>query len=220
MQLELARNAGKAGSLAPVMQFVGAAHEIVRRSLASARESIWDMRSHILESRDLVGALRTVAEQLRGGMDCAITVRVEGRPRRLAPALENNLLRIGQEAVSNALKHARPRLIELEFFFAPEGVRLVVSDDGPGFDPAAAEPASSHFGLRGMRERMAKINGTLNVGRREGGGGGSRFASKPPNRLEYPGQNWVPHEQEKRSCNPRDAGGGPSHVPDGTRGVD
>jgi signal transduction histidine kinase len=88
----------------------------------------------------------------------------------LAPAIENNLLRIGQEAVSNALKHARANVIEIDLWFEDSAVRLVVRDDGVGFEPAAAEAAGGHFGLRGMRERVAQLSGKLSVGPGPGGG--------------------------------------------------
>lgn len=170
MQLELAKNSAKSGATEAVARFLAAAHQIVRRCLVEARESIWDMRSHILEKNDLAGALRTVAEQLCGGTDCAIRMNVRGKARRLAPNIENNLLRIGQEAVSNALKHARPRTIELEISFAASAVSLVVADDGPGFEATSESAAGEHFGLRGMRERVAQMNGVLRLGARAGGG--------------------------------------------------
>ncbi len=173
VQLELAKNSAKSGRSEPIMPHLGAAHQIVRQCLTEARESIWNMRSHILEKHDLAGALRSVAEQLSAGLECDIRTRVVGKPRRLAPTLENNLLRIGQEAVSNALKHARPRVIGLELSFAGSSVGLVVTDDGPGFDPTLVSAASSHFGLRGMRERAAQINGKLQIGR--GADGGTRL---------------------------------------------
>lgn len=170
MQLELARNSAKTGLVETVRPHLSAAHDIVRKCLAEARESIWNMRSHILERTDLPGALRTVALQLSAGLGCEIRLQVQGRPRRLAPMIENNLLRIGQESVSNALKHARPRVISLELTYGEPTVRLVVIDDGPGFDPALAEAASSHFGLRGMRERVGQMNGIFRLGRSFAGG--------------------------------------------------
>lgn len=169
MQLELAKNAAKSGAAGSAMPFLTAAHEIVRQCLAEARESIWDMRSHILEKQDLAGALRSVAEQLRGGGACEIRSTTRGTPRRLAPAVENNLLRIGQEAVSNALKHARPNFVEVALDYEPMGARLVVTNDGEAFDPAWVEGTNRHFGLRGMRERVAQMNGQLHVGRDEAG---------------------------------------------------
>ncbi len=170
MQLELAKNSAKSGAVEPVLPFLAAAHAIVRQSLAAARESIWDMRSHILERTDLAGALRTVAEQLRGGLECAVRVEVQGRARRLAPTVENNLLRIGQEAVSNALKHARAEAIEIVLTFEDARVRLVVADNGCGFDPQRGGDRGSHFGLQGMRERAQRMNAVLQVGPNPGGG--------------------------------------------------
>jgi signal transduction histidine kinase len=113
-----------------------------------------------------------VAEQLGAGVDCRISPRVEGRPRRLAPMIENNLLRIGQEAVANALKHARARNIGIAISFAEPTVRLVIEDDGAGFEPAETAAPGEHFGLRGMRERVAQMSGRLTVGR--GAQGGTR----------------------------------------------
>lgn len=169
MQMELARNAAKTGAVEAVMPHVTTAHGIVRGCLAETRESIWDMRSHILEKTDLIGALRSVAEQMSAGSGCAIRTEVRGRPRRLSPMIENNLLRIGQEAVSNALKHARARSIDVELEFAAARVVLVVRDDGQGFDASAPGPAG-HFGLRGMQERVAQIGGELRIRRADQGG--------------------------------------------------
>lgn len=170
MQLELAKNATKAGKADAVGPFLNAAHQIVRHCLASARESIWDMRSHVLERHELVSAVRLVAEQLRGGMTCEIRTRVQGRPRRLPPNVENSLLRIGQEAVSNALKHAHPRLIELDFSYQDSVVSMAVADDGPGITAMKSDETDSRFGLRGMRERVARMNGQLTIGPRAEGG--------------------------------------------------
>lgn len=169
MQMELAKNSAKAGTVEDVMPHLVTAHGIVRSCLAEARESIWDMRSHILEKTDLLGALRLVAEQMSAGRGCTIRTHAHGKPRRVAPVIENHLLRIGQEAVSNALKHAQARTIELEITFEATSVRLVVCDDGRGFDPAP-ERADGHFGLRGMKERVEQMQGELRIRRGDGGG--------------------------------------------------
>lgn len=169
MQMELARNSAKDGTVEEVMPFLITAHQIVRGCLAEVRESIWDMRSHILEKTDLLGALRSVAEQMSSGLRCTIHANSHGKPRRLAPMIENNLLRIGQEAVSNALKHGHARRIELEVSFEDSRVRLIVRDDGRGFDPAS-DRSAGHFGLQGMKERVDHMQGELRIRRREQGG--------------------------------------------------
>ena len=171
MQLELARNVATGREAEAIVPFLTTAHRLVRKCLAEARESIWDMRSHILERTDLAGALKSVAEQLAAGQKCTVHTEVRGRSRRLSPMVENNLLRIGQEAVANALKHARPGAIGITLDFEDEEVRLVVRDDGPGFDPASAvESAGTHFGLRGMRERAAQMGGEFQLARDPAGG--------------------------------------------------
>lgn len=169
MQMELAKNSAKGGTVEDVMPHLVTAHGIVRGCLAETRESIWDMRSHILEKHDLLGALRSVAEQMSAGQGCAVRAQSHGKSRRLAPLVENNLLRIGQEAVSNALKHARAKAIELELDFEPTVVRLMIRDDGQGFDPKV-DRVGGHFGLRGMQERVAQMSGELTIRRGDKGG--------------------------------------------------
>ncbi len=169
MQMELAKNSARNGTLAEVMPHLSTAHGIVRACLVEARESIWDMRSHILEKNDLLEALRSVAEQMSAGLNCSVSTKSHGKLRRLAPVIENNLLRIGQEAVSNALKHAHARAIELEITFEASRVRLAIRNDGRGFDPDV-ERAVGHFGLRGMKERVEQMNGELSIRRVASGG--------------------------------------------------
>lgn len=162
MHLELAKNA------APVepeglLRHLATAHAIVRSCIAEARESIWSMRSQALERTDLPGALEGVARQLSEGLPLEIRVETAGPGRRLAPTIENDLLRIGQEAISNAVKHARARRLVVRLEFEEDRVRLRVSDDGSGFDVARAGRSSSRFGLVGMRERAERMHAALDV---------------------------------------------------------
>ncbi len=177
MQMELAKNSAKHGAVEEIMAHLVTAHGIVRSCLAEVRESIWDMRSHVLEKNDLLGALRAVAEQMSAGLGCTIRTHVSGKPRRLAPLIEHHLLRIGQEAVANALKHAQAHVIDLEISFEAARILLVVRDDGRGFDPAA-ERAVGHFGLQGMQERVEQMGGELRIRRGENGGTSVEVAAK------------------------------------------
>jgi signal transduction histidine kinase len=79
--------------------------------------------------------------------------------------VENNLLRISQEALTNAVRHAAARNIQVRLRFKPTVVRLEVSDDGRGFDPAAetAPRENGRFGLPGMRERADAIHARLDI---------------------------------------------------------
>lgn len=161
MHLELVKDRWTA---APdgVMRHLETAHQLVRTSLAEARASIWNMRSQVLEDRDLPGALEALARQLADGGP-EVVVEVAGRARRLPPVTENNLLRIGQEAIANAMRHARAGRIEVRLEFSDKQVRLSVRDDGRGFDAAQRPPGNSGFGLVGMRERAAELRSELTL---------------------------------------------------------
>ncbi len=145
------------------------ARSLVRDSLAEARRTVWDLRSSSLEASDLPTALQQAAHQLTAGSEVNAQVEVSGTYRQLNRALEDHLLRIGQEAITNAVKHARATNIRLLLAFEPQRLRFSVRDNGIGFD-ATALPANGHrqggFGLVGIRERAAQIGGQLAVNSR------------------------------------------------------
>ncbi len=169
MQLELAKNtSGNSGSKSHT--HVETAHQIVRSCIAEARESIWNMRSHVLDQTDLPGALEIVLQQLGAPHGTKCRLEIEGKRRRLAPRIENDVLRVGQEAIANALKHAQAMELVVKILFRPNRIRLLVIDDGVGFDPESAQVTTSHFGLSGMRERVDQLQGSLEILSRRGGG--------------------------------------------------
>lgn len=150
-------------------QHLDRARILVRSSLAEARRSVWALRSGALEGGDLGGALAEVAEQLSG--ETEVAVRVSGRRRRLPVEVENNLLRIGQEALANAVRHAHAEQVRVELSFGEGLVRLSVRDNGRGFDvEKAGQGAAGHFGLAGIRERVHNLGGELSLLSRAGEG--------------------------------------------------
>lgn len=169
MQLELAKNTSGTDA-SQSNSHVKTAHEIVRSCIAEARESIWNMRSHVLDQTDLPGALEIVLGQLGAPHDIACRVEVEGRRRRLAPRTENDLLRVGQEAIANGLKHSGAKELVVRVVFMTNRIRLLVIDDGRGFDPRSARVTTSQFGLKGMRERVEQMPGSIEFLKRRGGG--------------------------------------------------
>ena len=162
VQIRLAKKHAN-GAGGPVGQHLDAAQQLVSGSLSEARNSIWNMRSQILETSDLPGALRGILKQLSDGSDLETTLEVAGTPRRLSPVLENNLLRVGQEAITNAIKHAQAKRISVKLDFGKKYFRLVTRDDGRGFDATQLPPGEGRFGLVGMRERAAQLNGELKI---------------------------------------------------------
>ena len=167
-QLEVARSKlgpGNDGALLHITM----AREAACSSLQEARRSIWNMRSQVLEDWDLAEALIRLLEQATRGTATRGVGRVSGDMRRLPSAQENNLLRIGQEAIHNAMLHGHPGMIELTMDFSDIRVRLCIKDDGCGFDPVAADKEPSiHFGLAGMRERIQQCGGILNISSKPG----------------------------------------------------
>jgi signal transduction histidine kinase len=142
-------------------QALDTARSMSRHCMVEARRSVWDLRCHLLEHGDLASALERVVEPLVPQNDTRVDVRVDGRPVRLHASIEMNLLRIGQEAVANAIKHSLARNIAVELRYAPDSVRLEITDDGHGFIPD--ETPAGHFGLLDMRERAQCMDSWLYV---------------------------------------------------------
>jgi len=145
--------------------------QMVRHGQDEARRTVRNLRTLALEQGGLPGALAGLAQETSDQFPVKIEFGVVGTPRPLAGKIENHLLRVGQEAVTNALKHGQASAIQIHLHFEPAAVRLEVRDDGRGFDVAHAAPSSAgHFGLLGMRERAEKIHGTLNISSTPAGG--------------------------------------------------
>ncbi|MDQ3870171.1 MAG: GAF domain-containing protein [Chloroflexota bacterium] len=141
--------------------------DLERDALAEMRALIFELRPGGLEHGGLVQALRTHSASVEGRT--GLPVAVEAAPiQRLPEAVENGLYRIGQEALHNVVKHASARQARMSLTVDRDVVRLVVADDGRGFDPGAV--AGDQLGLAGMRARAERIGGTLQVKSRLGEG--------------------------------------------------
>jgi signal transduction histidine kinase len=167
MQLESVRETFS-GAPAEAARHLERARELVRESLAEARRSVRELRPRALEQSNLASALAELAQGLTNGKT-VILFHSSGAPRPVAFHAEDNLFRIAQEAVTNALKHAGARRIDILLEHRRRSVRLTVRDDGRGFDPGAT-PSDAGFGLVGMRERAEALGGELSVGAATGGG--------------------------------------------------
>jgi len=138
------------------------ARKMSRHSMLDARRSVWDLRCHLLEEGDLVTALRQTVQPTSPRDDIKVDVNVAGSPVRLPTAIEMNLLRIGQEAVANALRHGRARSVRAALRYGDDRVCLSVTDDGHGFYPDESA-SSGHFGLLDMRERAQSMGSVLQI---------------------------------------------------------
>lgn len=141
----------------------------VEEDIREARQSIWNLRSPRLESRGLVEALREVGRRATASTPDTFVFETIGSARPLRHDVEEQLLRIGGEAVSNAVRHARASAIRMELVYTENGVALRVKDDGIGFDPAIVGK-NGHYGLASMRERAESLGGRLRLESRPGQG--------------------------------------------------
>lgn len=146
------------------------ARHLMRQTRTEVRRSVWDLRAQSLETHDLGQALQKAAQHLTGsGVDLLVTT--SGQTLRLTDVLENHLLRIGQEAVTNAVKHGKAGRILLHIAFSADKVTMTVEDNGCGFDAdSVLGVEQGHFGLEGMMERVKRIGGTLAIESSLGGG--------------------------------------------------
>lgn len=143
-------------------QHLDQARMLVRSSLAEARRSIWELRSQSSEIEDLASRLSKMAKQMSGSGAPRISVQVRGTYRPLPNRTEDELLRIAQEAVTNAIRHSGAAEINLEVAFDAKLVRMTIADDGRGFSPTGdTTGVGGHFGLQGMRERAEAIGAKL-----------------------------------------------------------
>ena len=147
------------------------ASKMARHSLTEARRSVMDLRASALEGHDLPAALHAGAKQWTFGSAVEVQVDVTGEPKALPEEMEQNLLRIAQEAVANALKHAAASRIWIRLSMEARRLCLRVEDDGRGFEQQDAfSTVGGHFGLLGMRERAERLGGALSLRSRPGDG--------------------------------------------------
>jgi signal transduction histidine kinase len=134
------------------------------------QHAVWDKESPLLEDAGLDEALRKISTLIGSGA-AQIDVSVTGAPYALPSAIQHHLLRIAQEAITNAVRHAGPTSIHVRLEYMASTVLLRISDKGVGFDPRAVMGnIIGHFGLRGLRGRTAKIGGELRVESTPGNG--------------------------------------------------
>jgi signal transduction histidine kinase len=149
---------------APVRARLEIARQMVRHGQEEFRRSLANLRAQELERAELPEALGESGRHMTAGSGVAFELSVHGVTRRLDDAVESNLLRIAQECVTNALRHARARRISAELSFEPTCIQLRISDDGIGFDPKTLHQLDAgHFGWRGIRERAEQIQADVRL---------------------------------------------------------
>lgn len=167
IQLEAADDAAAHGLWDESSEHRARAAGLARAGLQEARGSVLALRPKALEHHDLSTALQDLVARMTTRTSVVAEFARRGAPYPLPPSWDEHLLRIGQETLTNALRHAAAHRVVMQLTFAPGTVTLEVSDDGRGFDPAVSTDGS---GLAGIRTRVSSMGGRLSIGSAAGAG--------------------------------------------------
>jgi ligand-binding sensor domain-containing protein/signal transduction histidine kinase len=167
----LLRNADNA------MQVVDEAIQTAEEGIREGRAAIHDLRPEPAAQRDLPELLKAAGRELAGahqwsGNASAFSLIVEGRQRRLALSLQDEVYRISREVIRNAFQHAAASRIEVEIHYDSDQLRVRIRDDGKGIAPETLEAGghTGHWGIQGMRERAEQIGARLTFWSESGAG--------------------------------------------------
>lgn len=143
--------------------------ELARTGLAEARRSVAALRPQLLEEGNLQSALHHLVTQMRTTIDMTLIYESKGTVYPLPAEVENHLLRMGQEAVTNAIRYAEAGEIRVELVYEPAQCFLRIQDDGRGFSVGSV-PLVGGFGLLGMSERAEQMGAQLTIQSQPGQG--------------------------------------------------
>jgi PAS domain S-box-containing protein len=151
-------------------QHLESAIALARVGLTEARRSVRGLRPQLLRDGNITTALNQLVRQLGTDSLVRINFSANGDAQRLmSPDIESNLLRISQEAITNAMKHSGANQINVRLSAGPEAIQLAIEDNGAGFDPHVST-LSRGFGLISMQERADRIGGDLTILTKPGAG--------------------------------------------------
>src|SRR6267378_469205 len=167
VQLEAVEEAMSKDQAVKASGHLNRAGDLARESLREARRSVQALRPQALEEKPLSEALKDLIEKMTRGTTVHAKFTLQGKRRKLPPEWETNLLRIGQEVLTNVLRHARAREFKVLLVFDSSEIRLELRDNGCGFDPRRKHEG---FGLQGMRERAEGMGGQISIQSGEGKG--------------------------------------------------
>jgi two-component system, NarL family, sensor histidine kinase UhpB len=163
LELELIRKLLPRQSPAGIRERLDDASRLVSEVVQHARNVMADLRPPALDDYGLLAALRAYAEPLSARIGIPISVRGDEIQPRPSAAAETALFRIAQEALNNAAKHARAKRLDVTLTADKRRVKLVVADNGIGYDRTALSPTAEGWGLRTMHERAAALDADFTI---------------------------------------------------------
>lgn len=142
-----------------VRTYIEKARELARVSLDEARRSVSALRLGVLANSTLLEAIEQLGRQMAADNKLKLETRLEGAPHDLSELREANLLRIAQEALTNAVRHSGADHISVRLAYQAAAVVLEIEDNGRGM----GEAGSAGFGVEGIRERIRQIGGQIDI---------------------------------------------------------
>jgi signal transduction histidine kinase len=167
VQLEAAEDAISCRCRKEADDHLHRAGELARRSLSEARRSVHALRPQALEEHNFWDALKGIIKNTTVGTALHTKFAAQGKLPDLPLVWQENLLHIGQEALTNTLKYAHARNFETRLSYKARELRLELRDDGDGFK---VKDQNDGVGLTGMRERVEQMRGALKIASSRGKG--------------------------------------------------
>lgn len=169
--LEAAENQREQHNLTASQQHLDLARTTARSNLDEARRFTRGLRPELLEQFPFEAAMKEAVKNWRSSTGIAVEITITGTPAALPQPIEEALLRIMQEALTNVKKHARATTVNITLSYLKTSVMLDIQDDGSGFEPTQPHPPEvGGLGLTGMRERILPFHGKLEIESHRGEG--------------------------------------------------
>lgn len=141
-----------------------AARRALLHTQTGLRDCLWGLRNLDEGPDDFTALLRHAVSSIEHWQGSSVVVESQGEPFELSRDVMGNLLLLMQEAVGNAFQHGQASLVHVELDYGPDGLEMRIDDDGVGFEPdSALGTREGHFGLQGMRERMRRLGGVIDI---------------------------------------------------------
>jgi len=137
--------------------------DVVSHALDEVRGIAWRLRPSVLDDLGLQSALERLIEQYQQQQGIAVDLVMRGLPPRLPATLETAIYRIVQEGLTNIARYAGAQTASVVIGKRDDMIRIIIEDDGAGFDPKQVAHTSTSLGLQGIRERAGLFGGTLEI---------------------------------------------------------
>ncbi len=168
MQIEATRTAPTSEIAVRNLRLAG---QMLALSREDVRRSVWNLRAQALDGQSFVEAIGQVAGTILDQAGIQFSLESIGEERPLSDFVASNILILTKEALTNSVKHSRATCVVVSANFSREALTLTICDNGCGFTKDSAPgPHEGHFGLTGMRERVARLSGRFSIESRPGAG--------------------------------------------------